>query len=300
MSHFLVLVIGADPEAQLAPFHEFECTGVNDQYVLDVDVTAQVRKHMQEKPSESLLESLEYFGLSEKIVPNENMINRDKDHKYGYAVVDQNGILIKAVDRTNPNKKWDWYALGGRWTGYFKLLPGSAAILGEPGLMTSAARNGWADQCMKKSIDTEGMRKDAEDTARNRYREVLEIIKDLEQPPPGEWARIGELNGEAFEDARAKYQAIPAIKALRASKNSWHTNIEDFQCTEAEYVERARRQAICSFAVLKDGQWYERGEMGWWGVVHDEKDEDVWLTQFSQLWDSLPPDTLISAYDCHI
>ena len=29
MSHFLVLVIGDNPEKQLAPYHEFECTVVD-------------------------------------------------------------------------------------------------------------------------------------------------------------------------------------------------------------------------------------------------------------------------------
>jgi hypothetical protein len=32
MSHFTVMVIGNDVDEQLAPFHEFECTGQDDQY----------------------------------------------------------------------------------------------------------------------------------------------------------------------------------------------------------------------------------------------------------------------------
>ena len=36
MSHFAVLVIGPDPERQLAPYHEFECTGMDDEYVDNV------------------------------------------------------------------------------------------------------------------------------------------------------------------------------------------------------------------------------------------------------------------------
>jgi hypothetical protein len=39
MSHFTTLVIGDDVESALAPYHEYECTGVNDQYVVDVDMT---------------------------------------------------------------------------------------------------------------------------------------------------------------------------------------------------------------------------------------------------------------------
>lgn len=30
MSHFNTLVAGNDPEWNLAPFHEYECTGVDD------------------------------------------------------------------------------------------------------------------------------------------------------------------------------------------------------------------------------------------------------------------------------
>lgn len=43
MSHFDVLVIGEDVEKQLAPFHEFECTGVNDEFVQNIDITDKVR-----------------------------------------------------------------------------------------------------------------------------------------------------------------------------------------------------------------------------------------------------------------
>lgn len=35
MSHFTVLVIGPNYEEQLAPYHEFECTGCDDEYVQD-------------------------------------------------------------------------------------------------------------------------------------------------------------------------------------------------------------------------------------------------------------------------
>jgi hypothetical protein len=43
MSHFVVLVIGDNVEQQLAPYHEFECTGRDDQYVVDIDITEEVR-----------------------------------------------------------------------------------------------------------------------------------------------------------------------------------------------------------------------------------------------------------------
>src|SRR5512147_421756 len=49
MSHFSVLVVTdrkpshADLAAILRPWHEFECTGVADQYVIDKDITEEAR-----------------------------------------------------------------------------------------------------------------------------------------------------------------------------------------------------------------------------------------------------------------
>ena len=49
MSHFAVMVITeAQPTEEvlsrvLAPWHEFECTGTNDEYVVDLDITEEYR-----------------------------------------------------------------------------------------------------------------------------------------------------------------------------------------------------------------------------------------------------------------
>jgi hypothetical protein len=49
--------------------------------------------------------------------------------------------------------KWDWYVLGGRWTGLLTLLPGSQGELGEPGVQTNPAEEGTADQAFVQDID---------------------------------------------------------------------------------------------------------------------------------------------------
>jgi hypothetical protein len=40
--------------------------------------------------------------------------------------------------------------------------------------------------------------------------------------------------------------------------------------------------------------------MGWFGVVHDEKDENKWDDELERLLISIPDETLLSVYDCHI
>jgi hypothetical protein len=77
-------------------------------------------------------------------------------------------------------------------------------------------------------------------------------------------------------------------------------DLERLLVSRDEYVADAERTSFQTFAVLKDGKWYERGEMGWWGVVRDEKDPDAWSREFAALIDGLPDDTLLTIVDCHI
>lgn len=54
------------------------------------------------------------------------------------------------------------------------------------------------------------------------------------------------------------------------------------------------------FAVLTPtGEWHECGEMGWWGIVSDEKDKSQWVEQVGDLYRKFP-DTILVLVDCHI
>lgn len=298
MSHFAVMVIGENPEQQLAPYHEFECTGENDQYVQDVDITDDVRKQMADE-KETLAEALEYHGIGEdRIVECESLVNRNDKHKFGYAIV-RNGELIKAVDRTNPNKKWDWYLLGGRFTGHFKVKNGQDGAVGKPGLLTAPAPTGYADALLKGSVDIDGMRNEAENKARERYRRFHALLGDA--PFPKTWESVRNENAGNIDAARRAYHEQIAIKRLAGDDEfRWEDRIERYAVAEDEFAKVARDEALVCFAVVKDGKWYERGRMGWWACVSDEKDRDVWCQEFSKLIDSVSDDTLLSVYDCHI
>jgi len=290
MSHFTVLVIGENPEAQLAPFHEFECTSENNQYVVDVDVTEETRE-----------KGLGYHGLGTRVVDDESEVDREGAHKYGYAVI-KNGVLVKAVNRTNPNAKWDWYVLGGRYTGFFKLKPGFSGETGTPGLMTEPATSGWVDQARKGAIDFEGMRNAASERARKRYRQFHQLIDGL--PFPDSWETVLGRHSdtkEGIEEARQEYFAQPVMAVLRKDDYfRWETDISRYTVTEAEFVQKACDRAILCFAFVKDSKWYERGEMGWFACVTNEKPLGEWKQEFTQMLESLSDSTLLSVYDCHI
>jgi hypothetical protein len=297
MSHFTVMVMGEEPEKQLAPYHEFECTGVDDEYVQDVDITDEVRGEIS-KDGKTLVQALGWYGLEDRIVEHESMVDRANGHKYGYAVV-RNGELVKAIDRTNPNKKWDWYQLGGRWTGLLKLRIGFDGEAGDHGLMTNRAKPGYVDQARKGAVDFDGMRAEAEAKARDEYRRFHALIGDT--PPPRTWAEIRAQHEGNIEAARAAYQQQPAIKLLVADDHfRWEDSPERFLCSEDEFAQKARDAAIVTFAIVKDGSWYERGRMGWWACVSNEKERDEWNREFSKLLDGVDDGTLISVFDCHI
>lgn len=187
MSHFSVLVVlDQKPTKEniapiMAPWHEFECTGWNDEYVQDVDKTEEAREQYAKdttgrlrdpegnyhsffddagewkpefsQPDEdtnglpfldkgrrkayvpagyvevdvpvnklmSFAEWTNYYYGWDSVASWEPLDLNDK-HKFGYVLVDAKGDVIRCVDRTNPNSKWDGWQIGGRYAG--RLAPG--------------------------------------------------------------------------------------------------------------------------------------------------------------------------------
>ncbi len=71
-------------------------------------------------------------------------------------------------------------------------------------------------------------------------------------------------------------------------------------CDQAYSHEVENLDEFVPFAIVKDGEWHERGEMGWWCSVANEKDLDVWKIEVRSLLENLPGDTLLTVVDCHI
>ena len=52
--------------------------------------------------------------------------------------------------------------------------------------------------------------------------------------------------------------------------------------------------------VTSDGEWVERGEMGWFGVGSNEMDKDEWDVKFREYLKTLDKDIILTQVDCHI
>lgn len=306
MSHFTVMVIGDDFEKQLAPYHEFECTGTDNEYVLDVDKTEEFKKEWEDHKNDYSTQAefaYEWYGW--KSANNRGELDLSDEHKYGYVLVNDEGVVEKAVDRTNPSAKWDWYQLGGRWSGLLKLKEGAEGVVGPPSFFGTPASEGYVDQAKKGDIDFEGMYAEAERKAHKKYDLLERLTEGL--TPPMTWKETLEQYGTGrIDEAREYLQNSPWMKAVNKSDElrTFFGDIVEDMCVHTggrnAYVEKSRCSAITTFAVVKDGVWYEKGEMGWWGIVTNEKDQQDWNQKFMDLIEGLPDETLITIVDCHI
>lgn len=299
MSHFSVLVIGDNVEEQLQPYHEFECTGEDDQYVQDIDVTEEEIEDFD--PEDAGGQTCNYCL---KYVYSEDDIDLEDEHKYGYALV-KDGKLIKAINRTNPNKEWDWYQLGGRWSGFLK--PKSDAknseimVKGRPGLMGAQFDERGVDQALKCQIDFQGMRNDAFEKAKFDWTKTEVILQTNNLSRDWlSWVHVREVKHAGdIEAAREFYNNQPQVKLLNKDLGPF-SNPDKYLISLTEYCDKAVDQAIAPYAMVMDGKWYAKGKMGWFGMSSDEVEQGDWNKKVNELIDSLPPETLITIVDCHI
>lgn len=262
MSHFNVMILGKDIEKQLAPFQENNMDDCPEKY-------------------------LTFHELSEKEAKEDCIEKDSKTGKYGYW--------------ENPNAKWDWFLIGGRWTGYLKLKKNRIGTCGEPGLMTPKAKPGCVDSALLQNIDIEGMKKGSSEDAKKRWEKAHKLIDGLLEGFIS-WDKMRDVAHKGnIGAARDAYHKQSAVIALRKDKDfGFGHSVNDFLCSREEYEKEAASSALPTFAIIKDGKWFERGKMGWFGQVAEEKEQTSWNEEFNKLMDDLPGETLITIVDCHI
>lgn len=205
MSHYAVLVIGDNPEMQLEPFDE----NLSVEPYLMGEVTDMTKQRMLDYYNK--LHNNKYTTFDECYAENGDDWDGNRCQR------DENGVWYE-YSTYNPNSKWDWYSLGGRWSGCFiKLKDGASGTIGFPSLVCE--NKAGVDQAYKSDID------------------------------------FDKINKKNF---------IP-------------------------------------YAVLYEGEWISRGDMGWWGItLTDHYTDEEWEAKVWELIDRTEDDTLFSFYDLHI
>jgi hypothetical protein len=291
MSHFTVMVIGDYPEEQLEPYGaDFEVEEYENGEVSEKE-KQDMMTHYAEQGYKCSTFSECYARFGEEW--NGNSCRKDED-----------GIW-RRYSTYNPDTNWDWYVLGGRWSGKFiQLKPGATSgIIGEPGTLGNKV---GIDAALKRDIDFVAIRKETEEKAREYYQKV--VTKCGGSIPKLElfWETI--FGGETFthlsiDEKRILYHSQDAVKCWKEAgfeNGLLGPQIDDFQCTETEFVNRNLLNTFVPYAFLKDGTWHESANMGWWGISSNEIPKKEWQNKVWEMLTVLPDDALISFYDCHI
>ena len=185
---------------------------------------------------------------------------------YGDDMIDEDGNLLSTY---NPNSKWDWYSIGGRFPGKLKAKDGKH---GEGSAFHSNPRvNGEFDSARVGDID---------------------FSMDMEE----------------YNKAIRYWEVVVEKQPLREDENSddffnWYRDgyYEEYYKDKETY---AKICASCNtYAVVTpDGKWYECGQMGWWGMSSETGDESLdWDLHYKERFlDTADPDWTLTIVDCHI
>lgn len=265
MSHFAVIVIGENIADQLEPYYE----GSEDaRYVKFVDREAEYLEEYQNASKDGVPLNQIYATFEEFVEDWYGEEGRDPLHnRYGrYA---------------NPNSKWDWWQVGGRWSEYFK----------------KKGSDTWVNSLTVAELDFDGMVQAAIEEANAEYSKLEAILKG--RPAPS-WIEFLEKYPTP-EEAREAYGALPVIKDLNAAHFYIFGGVaESFGRSREEYLERVKLRVLTPFAFVEKGIWYQKGDMGWFGMSSNEMDEHEWTTKFHQVLAALPAETRLTIIDCHI
>jgi hypothetical protein len=210
----------------------------------------------------------------------------------------------------NPKSKWDWYQVGGRWTGYFRVKRGADRTQitnGSPGVMTE--RNTDVMRCdagRKSELDLVGMRDQKGEEAGGRYDRFHKLVGDL--PEANSWrVYLHQVDNSVctIEQARAAYHAQPRILAIKGTEFDQLFGgdvVTEYAVPRAVCVERARARAVPGYATLThEGKWMSPGDMGWFGMSSDDESSMIGYLEVANAYlDSLPDDVYLLCVDCHI
>lgn len=184
----------------------------------------------------------------------------DTEEKY---YVDEGGLY--SISTYNPDSTWDWWALGGRWSGFYVLRddPQGPHWLGNPGTLGACREQSdrVADCCARGDVDVLTMTSRFVENQRRFYDDVKS-------------GKERDFYGEIQED-----EIRESYVARQLEENyPWRT-----------------------FAVLAEGRWRDAGRMGWFGVDASNSDtREDYREWFQTFWSKMPDGTYLAVVDVHI
>ncbi len=301
MSHFAVAVISRTPEevdSLLAPYQENNMGDCPSEYLEFVDVEEDERYAYENGYTEKVQAPDGRFfdkydpqfkdtnsddftpvylipdGYREILVAYKELYPTFDDYMEKCGEVERDPETGRYGYWTNPNAKWDYWRVGGRFRG---LLKASKGTLGELS---------W-----EYTMDKE-----------NQYPEVAgqydqAQIKDIDF----------SLNQELYDKAARFWEVYVEKAPLRPEENpeafdSFYTPEYYKQLYESKENYAKEQSSFSTWAlVTPEGEWYQKGDMGWW-ATHNGTAESFrnFSEAFERILSECDPEWYITIVDCHI
>jgi len=223
----------------------------------------------------------DYYKTFEEYIEDYAGYHKDeKTGKYGYW--------------ENPQAKWDFWQLGGRWPGILRVKTDEAIRGGASWMMgVYEYKEGAADFAKIKDIDFEAMNADVVKKA-NDYYDRMERYRDICS------GKIKEEKEDAFLflDMRNAFENEVAHKEGEGKDSKFVIDV-----SREEFLEKYLYMfEFKTWAVIENGQWYEKAQMGWWACHNGTKEQiQEFEKGFSKRFlENEDPETYIAIVDCHI
>ena len=198
--------------------------------------------------------------LTDKECHDFEIMNKDA------SMIDEEGNLLTEY---NPESKWDWYSIGGRWSG--ELIIKKSKRSKYDGRET-------VDEALKGDIDWAAMNRITKEEGEHARRFWKYYV--LGETYPGTKEEMEKEFGYCFYKPEYYLERYKTIEGYLKSLNTW-----------------------CLRAVLDDdGELHEAGHMGWFGCSSESDEEWIkWEQEFYEKYiEPLPDDTMLTVIDCHI
>ena len=267
MSHYAVLVIhkeDQDIEELLAPY----------------SVHLKVEPYLKYTVDEAIAYIKEHY------VPYNDYLKDYADRHLIDWFAENYGLLIKQgglYSTYNPNSKWDWYSIGGRFDGDLDLTDeGIEEAINYP-------NNPQWFKDMPREEQVEHVK--WVNTAPLKY---IKWFTPLSEKDKGELKRWWEINidGDELKDGEEKDEYF-----------FWNPEWFKRRYKDADTYLKVK-EMVTFFAVLTpDGGWHEPGRMGYFAcALCEPEDELKWDLEFYDRFikPNLDSDLICTVVDCHI
>lgn len=176
----------------------------------------------------------------------------------------------------NPNAKWDFWSVGGRWRGLLKLIPGAR----------TGRYSEFRDWTQEGRTDREG---------HCDYAKVRDCNLAMNSEVYERALRFWDIYVEQEDCSEEEYKRlVPSFCWSREYYKERFGNKQTYAVHEAAFITYA--------FVTPDGEWHSEGDMGWWGCDNATNNSlRLYSNQLQEfLMKAVEDDLWITIVDCHI